>query len=458
MNFLDTYDIAGPSTTQAQPEQSLHEEVSEVIGSLGRFWGGFRKQSQTVFQSAVSQAQQELNKLKSDTGPSDTTESNTQRTVPEDGAQRESDVPAGESQPEPEPSQPTPITPQTSPASTTTQTLFTRLQLALPPSIVTTVTNNLPESLKHASENIDFGQLRSNMLTEFQRVQGVTRTQAEEYAHKSEALLREAVKEAGEVIRDAVKIIPPEDTQRSSLVWDGTDMWSLPEASETALQGQIAPSKPQRGTADAQLAVATRAEALLKRLKHDPAIIRHDPEADPGLKELYLQWISLEVETKEGGIEGEEWTAKIQAFLDEPGSGLRNTRDILVPAEITSTAFWTRYLFRVHQIETEEGKRKQLIQGALDDDDFSWEDDEEEAPSSPAPHVAPKQLPKDASSNLSNVPSDTSISTHATVSTTTRQSSEDSFDVVSSRIASPSAHEASNTVHDDSEDPDSDWE
>lgn len=45
MNFLDPYDIAGPSAAQTQPEQSLNEEVSEVIGSIGRFWGGFRKQA-----------------------------------------------------------------------------------------------------------------------------------------------------------------------------------------------------------------------------------------------------------------------------------------------------------------------------------------------------------------------------------------------------------------------------
>lgn len=46
MNFLDTYDIAGTVTPppRTEPEQSLNEEVSQVIGQLGRFWGGFRKQ------------------------------------------------------------------------------------------------------------------------------------------------------------------------------------------------------------------------------------------------------------------------------------------------------------------------------------------------------------------------------------------------------------------------------
>ena len=52
MNFLDTYGITGtgtstPPTSARQSEQSLNEEVSQVIGQLGRFWGGFRKQVYT---------------------------------------------------------------------------------------------------------------------------------------------------------------------------------------------------------------------------------------------------------------------------------------------------------------------------------------------------------------------------------------------------------------------------
>jgi hypothetical protein len=57
MNFLDTYDITtnsgGSSTPPAnQPQQSLNEEVNQVIGQLGRFWGGFRKQARFAHSSA----------------------------------------------------------------------------------------------------------------------------------------------------------------------------------------------------------------------------------------------------------------------------------------------------------------------------------------------------------------------------------------------------------------------
>ena len=47
MNFLDTFDVAtsaSPNPEQPAEQPSLNEEVNQVIGQLGRFWGGFRKQ------------------------------------------------------------------------------------------------------------------------------------------------------------------------------------------------------------------------------------------------------------------------------------------------------------------------------------------------------------------------------------------------------------------------------
>lgn len=46
MNFVDAFDIAGPAVTPTRegPEPTLNEEVTEVVGQLSRFWGGFRKQ------------------------------------------------------------------------------------------------------------------------------------------------------------------------------------------------------------------------------------------------------------------------------------------------------------------------------------------------------------------------------------------------------------------------------
>ena len=45
MNFLDSYEVAGSATPVSnQPQQSLDEEINQVVGQLNRFWGGFRKQ------------------------------------------------------------------------------------------------------------------------------------------------------------------------------------------------------------------------------------------------------------------------------------------------------------------------------------------------------------------------------------------------------------------------------
>ena len=47
MNFIDAYDITGPTATpppREGPEPTLNEEVTQVVGQLSRFWGGFRKQ------------------------------------------------------------------------------------------------------------------------------------------------------------------------------------------------------------------------------------------------------------------------------------------------------------------------------------------------------------------------------------------------------------------------------
>jgi hypothetical protein len=204
------------------------------------------------------------------------------------------------------------------------------------------VQSHIPDSIKHASENIDLAQIRTNLLAEVQRIQGVTRAQAEEYVHKSEALLREAVKEAQEVLKDAVKVIPPDDVNStpnsasSGLIWDGTDMWMLSGDDEGVGGGATDATADSgkgkgKGTDAGMAAVATRAEALLRRLRHDPAILRLDPGSEDSTKELYTAWCEKEVTSKEGGIESEEWRATIAKSLDDTpdGKALASLKDML---------------------------------------------------------------------------------------------------------------------------------
>ncbi|KAF8897080.1 hypothetical protein CPB84DRAFT_1681853 [Gymnopilus junonius] len=460
MNFLDPYDITRSTTPNPanQPEQpSLNEEVNQVIGQLGRFWGGFRKQSQVALEAArkdlsqvVVQAQKEISKLTAPE-PSEPTSETTDREADTSEA-------AGPSTYSEEPSTSDASTSEASTSSGTT--LLSRLQSVLPPNVVATVQNNIPESLKHASENIDIQQIRSNLLSEFQRVQGVTLSQAEEYAHKSEALLREAVKEAGEALREAVKVIPPDQAGPAvggtALMWDGADMWMLPsEPGESSAAGKEREGSSSKGL-ESQNAVASRAEALLRRLKHDSDIIRHDPEAEEGTKDQYLTWRQQEVDTLDGGTEGSAWNAKIDATLQGvDGTALKQLESTLAPSEMPKDAFWLRFFFRTHQIRMEEEKRKALIRSSTEnEEDFSWEDEEEE-------EVASTTETKQSPSEQSGAVKDTLLIPTPELATTgtrsRRESSEDSFDLVSSAGASVAGDEKPTKPKSEDEG-DSDWE
>ncbi|CAL1707756.1 unnamed protein product [Somion occarium] len=492
MNFLDTYDISTPTTPPAetqQAEQSLNEEVTQVVGQLSRFWGGFRKQSQAAFEAAkkdltevVSQAQSEITKLTSEiptststseVTPRHTDETSTGEHIPETSQEESVDdtvTPEQDTSTSAGPS-------QSGHTRSESQNLFSRLQASLPPTLVSTIQSQLPEALKQPA-SIDFTQLRTTLTSEFQRVQGVTRSQAEEYVHKSESLLREA----GEFLKEAVKVVPPEEggsVAPAGALWDGTDIWMLPEMglSSTTSKGkgkerERTSTSSGRPSIDGLRAVATRAEALLKQLKHDPEVLRVDPSADEKASKLFEAWKQGKVATKEGGIAGNEWQTAIQAALDDAADreALKATIDTL---DISEQEFWTRYFFRVHQVEQEEERRKALIQGTIEnEEDFSWEDDEDEATS---PTTAKPKLQdvkaegiersSDLAGSLSTLkatsdkPDDHLLSPD--LQDSRRQSSEDSYDVVSSQVSTNGETKVERTEKDKGsreDDADSDWE
>ncbi|KAI1796439.1 hypothetical protein LXA43DRAFT_879974 [Ganoderma leucocontextum] len=476
MNFLDTYDISGTATTptNTQPTQSLNEEVTEVVGQLSRFWGGFRKQSQVAFEAArkdlgsvVQQAQKELTKLTAETpaasstapepstsateqAPSASVDAADAPSTPSSSADTTSTEATDKTVPESSPSSPS--------QSSQPQTIFARLQASLPPALVN-VQSQLPDSLKETLEHarvgganltaLDFAQLRSTIATELQRVQGAT----EEYVHRSEDFLREA----GEFLKDAVKVVPPEegDSGYPGLIWDGTDVWMLPMASGTVSPSPAASNNDKgkereasgssvRPSVDTLRAVATRAELMLKQLRHDPEVIKVDPKDDANVRDMYTNWLATEAASEDRGLGTTPWQNKTERALADPvdGAALKATMDILVPEALRHDEFWTRYFFRVHQVEREEARRKAIIQGTTEnDEDFSWEDDDEETvsptvklPTTPSPTVSADQ-PKVLAAPL--VASATEVrslgSTPANLSP--RQSSEESYDVVSSQVS-----------------------
>ncbi|KAH7913477.1 hypothetical protein BJ138DRAFT_1002250 [Hygrophoropsis aurantiaca] len=486
MNFLDTYGISGTGTstppTNDQPEPSLNEEVSQVIGQLGRFWGGFRKQSEAAiatarkdFTEVVTQAQRELGKLAAETPRSPLAESS-------EGDEEAIAGPSSESN-NPELQSESPSDAETTPSAS--QTFFSRLQSSLPPNIVSTVQSNIPESLRGA-QNLDFSQLRTTLTSEFQRVQGVTRAQAEEYVHKSESLIREAVKEAGEVLRDAVKVIPPEETGSSTpgMLWDGSDIWVLPtpvgEMDDARAKGKArdtgSGSSSRRQSEDARRAVATRAESLLDQLRTNPEVIKLDPEDDATAKDLYMTWFK-DLEDRSNGPGTKAWSDLIDSALSEPGSGvaLQENLNILVPAHMSEDIFWRRYFFRVYQIEQQEVRRKALLQGAVEnEEDFSWEDEDDDNDSVSANKDAQRSsiitsatrssassqrtlgVPK-AGDNSGALSASSSLAPSPALSP--RESSEDSYDVVSGNVSNAGEVVEEDQQEDDDDDADdSDWE
>lgn len=235
-----------------------------------------------------------------------------------------------------------------------TKTFFTRLQASLPPNLVTAVQNlpdlkqaqmslvstvqaNLPEQLKQGPQNIDFAQIRANLTNEFQRVQGITRAQAEEYVQKTDVLLREAYVGAEEFLKEAVKVVPPENPSGAAAAWDGSDLWGMDLTLGMGLTGTGGDGKGKDREVDwaspqeAQKAVATRAQALIHRIKHDPEVLKVNPADDAALKVGYDAWVEKEVQSKPDGIKSSEWTDKIVEALqdDVDGDALNNTMDEL---------------------------------------------------------------------------------------------------------------------------------
>ncbi|KAF8590902.1 hypothetical protein K439DRAFT_1381278 [Ramaria rubella] len=494
MNSLDFYDFTVPADSQTSPSQSdarassssstaaisadnpqpsLNEEVTQVFGQLGRLWGGVRKQSQTAFESArkdlgqvVSQAQKELEKL------------GQRPTVPQ------GDTASSEVVDEKVASQSDGVSEATSESSTagsssipahtdvpTSSSFFSRLQSSFPSNLTPTILSStlqrhLPENLQHGlnleNATADFTQLRTTLTENIQSVQQGTTVQqaeklAEQYMQKGEALF----KEAGEFLKDAVKVVPPEEGSSSTTIaWDGTDIWTMPSPIQTDV-GRGSSRKGKDKESNVLFSIprpAKRADILLKKLRSNPELVREDPESDEdeAVKEMFSTFVKDEVEAN-GGIAGETWVRRISTAIeghaeDGDAKALIALQDQLVPSELSIDVFWTHYFFRVYQIEVEEERRKALLAGAnQDDDDFTWEDEEDsEIGDEPLSHsqeanetpintssftvnVPPSESePADTNSLTPTAPADASNSISQTPVCLSPRESEDSYDVVSS--------------------------
>lgn len=229
------------------------------------------------------------------------------------------------------------VTSETSTAGPSTETtpsasnFLSRLQSSLPPNFTpaalsATLQRHLPENLQHGLnfENAtpDFTQLRAALAENIQRVQqGITIQQAErlaeQYMHKGEALFRDA----GEFLKDAVKVVPPEGDAVTGVVWDGTDAWPMPSSIQTNVgQGTNKGKNKESNVIFSMPRGTKRADVLLKKLRSDPEALGKDPgdDDDDAVRQLWTSFVTDELDAK-GGITGEMWTARIGMMLEGHG-------------------------------------------------------------------------------------------------------------------------------------------
>jgi len=224
-------------------------------------------------------------------------------------------------------------------------------------------------------------------------------------------------------LRDAVRVLPP-DQGASGLSSESAFAFASvvpPHAHEgparTRGKGKAAsPSPLPVGIASAT--AGTRRGALLYALRANPAILRVDPAKEDRSAAQFVAWVEAEADA----IRDE---SRRESELADNDGLLGNTRSTLVPEELSEDEFWTRYFFRVHQVDQEDERRKAVLSaGPPDqDDDFSWEDEDEDGSQKAqlSPQLAAPILSRDKL-----------LGTTTTSGMTSPERSEDSFDIVSS--------------------------
>jgi hypothetical protein len=242
--------------------------------------------------------------------------------------------------------------------------IYARLQSRMPPNLQPSAIAATLSSATSAASSVDLANIRSTLTANIQRAQdNLPLAQAEKlaegYLHKSQELF----KEAGEFLKDAVKVVPPAIGPDGKPIADdtmpivsGTDVWLFSSPIGTAGWGGPAagereasatpPLKEPRASMSSlksreslftgHMSQATRSEALLRRLKYDPEMIRLDPALDDTVRAEFIAFAE-DVNTKLGGVSGETMVTRIsdvlkpgpEGELEADAKALIDTRDLL---------------------------------------------------------------------------------------------------------------------------------
>lgn len=180
-------------------------------------------------------------------------------------------------------------------SSLNAQTLFTRLQSSLPPDLLTGLRDTIPDSVRDAQARRELAQVAQA------RVQGA--------AARGEELLRGA----SVFLRDAVRVVPPEEADSSP----------SPSTTPSAHENTISRGKTVPTPIVVSSTPATRRGALLFALRENPAILRVDPSGEERSSTLFASW----VERVGAGASRDE--SRRESELSADDGLLRSTRSAL---------------------------------------------------------------------------------------------------------------------------------
>ncbi|KAL5037730.1 BSD domain-containing protein 1 [Batrachochytrium dendrobatidis] len=95
------------------------------------------------------------------------------------------------------------------------------------------------------------------------------------------------------------------------------------------------------------------------------------------------------------------------AVLMSNRSHVKHYYDTIVPRVVSDSDFWTRYYFRVSEIEREDAARRQLLDhaaaGEATEDDFNWDSDDNEVESDNAKSTSPNPVAQNKPTVASSV-------------------------------------------------------
>lgn len=141
---------------------------------------------------------------------------------------------------------------------------------------------------------------------------------------------------------DAVKVVPPEV--------------------EAGMRDERSRKREERLRKAEQVAVGRR-DALVLRLRQDRQGFLVDPEEGEGRASFVA---FLEGVKEQGGFEGESWLRRVAEEVEVGGEGLVDLVAGVVGThaeQLTRDQFWSRYFWRVGQIDEDEERRRKVLEG-----------------------------------------------------------------------------------------------